>query len=269
MIHLVIGATAMGSLSLNFSGEGHQVIGFPIDFSIGSIKNIHKNSSINHHFSWLKSTFSTVPWDYGEEQQGYEEALQKLLSIKNDEQITIWTCENATEQIGIRICCYLLREKQVDISFVNTFKAMHDFTKGKNYRMDIRHSGECSAEKLQHFYENSILPISEEVRRQYEKDGENMLNSTSLLRLWEQGKIVEVTESREDSFILDCAKRIQFESQKDYINAIKVIGIVLGESVHTLSDAWIEYRVRALIESGELVYKGDLFSIGSYEIKVV
>ena len=268
MIHLVIGATATGSLNLKFSGEGHQVIGFPIDFSIGPIKNIHRKSGFEQHFDWLKSSFPTVPWDYEEEQRNYEEALQKVLDIKDGEQITIWTCENATEQIGLRICCYLLREKQVEFSVVNTFKAMHDFTKGKNYRMDIRHSGECSADKLQHFYGNSIFPISDDVRRQYEQDGESLLNSISLFRVWEQGKIIQEQESREDSYILECASRIQFESQTEYIDAVRVVGIVLGESVHTLSDAWIEYRIRAIIDSGELVYEGNLHSIHSYKIKV-
>ncbi|MBO1910847.1 hypothetical protein J4G37_39395, partial [Microvirga sp. 3-52] len=43
----------------------------------------------------------------------------------------------------------------------------------------------------------------------------------------------------------------------------------LGHSVQSLSDTWIEYRLRSLINSNQLAYKGNLNSMRMYEIKVI
>src|SRR5699024_5868135 len=121
---------------------------------------IHEKSGIKHYFTWLKSTFDPM-WSSPEDDEiAYERALRHLSEIKNGEQLTIWTCENATEQIGLRICCYLLKDKEVTLSFINTYKAMHDIKKHE----DIRRTGECNAEQLTHFYENSLYPLSREMR---------------------------------------------------------------------------------------------------------
>ena len=270
MIHLVFGVTAKAGLKLSFEGKGHQIIGFPVDFSIGPINNIHKNGGINNFFTWLKSTCHTAQDYLDEDRKLYEQALQELLEIKDGGEVTVWTCENATEQIGLRIVCFLLREKRIELNVINSFKAMRDFTKCMDYQMYIRHTGECSIEKLQYFYENSISRISEHSRQQYEAEGENLLNSESLLRIWEKGAIVKEPESKLDSFIMKCAKRLQNERQnEEFIDAKIVVGIAFGESEYTLSDAWVEYRVRSLIESGQLAYEGDLKSFANYKIKVV
>lgn len=52
-----------------------------------------------------------------------------------------------------------------------------------------------------------------------------------------------------------------------FINATRVIGEVIGESEQVVSDAWIEYRVRSLIHSGQLAYEGNLQTMLMYKIK--
>jgi len=42
---------------------------------------------------------------------------------------------------------------------------------------------------------------------------------------------------------------------------------VYGQSEQAVSDAWIEYRVRSLIHSGQLAYEGNLESMRMYKIK--
>lgn len=272
MIHIVFGATAIASLKLSFEDKGHQVIGFPVDFSVGPISDIHTNNGMNHYFSWLESLFQTK-WNYLEEDRKfYEQGLYELSEIKDGDKVTIWTCENASEQIGLRICCYLLKDRQVELSVINSFKAMHDYdyTKGKDYRMDIHHTGECNVEFLKLFYKNSIHPISGKMKNQFDHEGEELLNRSSLFRTWRQGEIVHVPEEVEDPFILECARRIHKEqNSRGFINATRLVGEVFGESPCTLSDAWIEYRVRSLIQSGQLIYEGDLKSMQNYKIKLI
>lgn len=272
MIHLVFGKAATGSLKHAFRKRNHKVIGLPIDFSVGPITNIHKESGITHHFDWLKSSFRTeLNWgDFEENQTAYCESLQKLLEIEDGEQVTIWTCENAAEQIGLRISCYLLKDKEVELSVVNTFTAMHDYMKHKDVQFDIRHSAECDAERLANFYMHSTGPISEVLESEYAHSGEKLLSSESVVRSWQNEEVIDDLETRDDPFILECATRLHNEMpNQEFINAPRVIGEVLGHSVPSLSDTWIEYRLRSLINSNRLAYKGNLNSMRMYDVKVI
>ncbi|QUW23582.1 DUF1835 domain-containing protein [Sporosarcina sp. Marseille-Q4063] len=271
MYHLIFGNAAIGGLKHAFRKKSHKVIGFPIDFSVGPITNIHKESGITRHFDWLRSSFRTdLNGGDFDDQTAYCESLQKLLEIKDGEQVIIWTCENAAEQIGLRISYYLLKDKEVELSVVNTFTAMHEYMKHKDVQFDIRHSAECDAEQLAHFYMHSTRPISKEVKREYAQSGEKLLSSESIVRSWQHGEVIDDLATRDDPFILECAESLHNEMPElEFINAPRVIGEVLGHSTHSLSDTWIEYRLRSLINSNKLAYKGNLQSMRMYEIKVI
>ena len=192
-----------------------------------------------------------------------------MSEIEDGEQVTIWTCENAFEQIGLRLCCYLLKDKQIELSFINTNHAMRDYMKHENVSVDILRTSGCSPEELAHFYKSSMRPISEAMQNGYVLDGEKLLGNKSMVRSWRQGKLVDELETRVDPFILECATRIQNENPLEFINVTSVIGEVLGNSEQALSDAWIEYRIRSLIHSHQLIHEGDLQSMRMYKIQVV
>ena len=185
----------------------------------------------------MKSSYHTMWHFFENNQRAYQQALQSLLEIKDGEQVTIWTSENESEQIALRISCYLLRDNKVELNCVNTFDAMIDYTKNEDVRIDIRHTGDCNAEQLVHFYKYSMYPVPKEMKSYYAEDGERLLNSNSLVRTWQGGKIVDDKETRDDSFILECAMRIHNEMSKlKFVNATRVIGAVLGHSDQALSD---------------------------------
>ena len=60
MIHIIFGDSAIGSLKRALNKQNHKIIGFPIDFSIGPISNIHENSGIKGYFTWLGDSFHTL-----------------------------------------------------------------------------------------------------------------------------------------------------------------------------------------------------------------
>jgi len=270
MIHLVFGASATGTLKHTLHEQNNTIIGFPVDFSVGPITNIHEKSGINHYFTWLKSSFNTGEELLENDQIAYQQSLQKLMGIEDGEQVTIWTCENATEQIGLRISCYLLRDKKVDLGMINTYDAIHDYMKHKDIQMDIRHTGECNTEQIRHFYKHSIGPIPGEIKSDYVQDGERLLNSKSMLRSWRLGEVIDDVETRDDAFILECVTRIHSDKQSPaFIKAARVIGEVVGHLEYPVSDSWIEYRIRSLIHANQLTYKGSLHSMRTYNIKIV
>lgn len=268
MIHLVFGRAATGSLKFALPEEGHEIIGFPIDFSIGPITNIHQKDGVGNYFTWMKSSFHPMWSEPETDHSDYQQALQKVAEIKKGNQLTIWTCDNATEQIGLRISCYVLEGKDVELNVVNTFQAMYNYTKRKD--AEIRRTGECNGKQLAYFYQSSLYPISKETRETLEQEGERLIQSKSLVRSWKHGKIVHELETRDDSFIMNCARRMHQEMDPSgFIKAVRVMGEVIAYSEQPLPDAWVEYRIRSLIHSGYLLYEGDLQSMRMYDIKVV
>ncbi len=238
VIHLVFGAAATGSLQYAFRKQrNHKIIGFPIDFSVGPIANIHEESSINYYFNWLQSSFHPL-WSYFKDDQTvYQQSLQKMQQIEDGEQVTIWTCENAAEQIGLRICCYLLKDKEVELSVINTYHAMHDDTKDKNIRIDLRCTGACNPEQLAHFYKHSAYPIAKKIIGDYVQDGERLLSNKSIVRSWRRGEIVDELETRDDHFILECTRMLHRQRHNlDFINVTRVIGEMIGHAEQVLSD---------------------------------
>ncbi|MFD1413627.1 DUF1835 domain-containing protein [Oceanobacillus jeddahense] len=270
MIHLIFGIAADSGLKHAFQEQNHQIIGFPTDFSTGPINHIHQPEGIKEHFNWKASSFQEkADYDYGMEQVAFQRALKQLSEIKEGDKLTIWTCENASEQIGLRISCYLLKEKKVELTLINTAEAMKEYMNGKGLNIDIRTTAECNMQQLLHFYTHSNNAVTKEMRKNFEQAGEELLQRGSIVRSWKQGEIIDELETRDDEFIMEYTKREEQEGKADdFIIAARVVGGVLGESDQILSDLWIEYRIRSLLQSGCLMYKGSLQSMRMYSIKV-
>lgn len=270
MNHIVVGDAAAGGLKYAFRGRGHQTINLPLDFSVGPISAIHEEDGIERHVEWLNSSFNFRADRFGHQEETYRKSLEELKSLKDGDLVTIWTCENAAEQIGLRLVCFLAADKGVKLWVVNTAKAMDDIMKESDIRIEIRHTGECNAEQLAAFYKDYRTEISPGMADAFSQDAERLLASSSTLRSWKNGEILDADESRDDQFILECVKEQQQDerSESGFVKAARIIGQVFSESYHIYSDAWIDYRIRSLIRSGRLVSRGDLKSIRSYDIRI-
>lgn len=270
MIQIVNGESAAAALKNTFSKTSDQIISLPVDFSVGPITAIHLESGVSIRADWEASSFHPLNNRSDEALSIHQRSLKELQDVKNGEQLTIWTCENASEQIGLRIACFLLTGKQVKLSLVNTQQAMDEYLKDQEMQQTVRHSGECNSKQLAHFYNYSSLPLTKDMRTAFEEDGKNLLHSTSQVRTWKNGEIIEEAETRDDAFIIDCIKgQVAEAAGNDYIDAIRVIGEAYSLSEQPISDSWIDYRIRSLIQDGQVSFKGDLQSMRSYKIKYI
>ncbi|WP_115772359.1 DUF1835 domain-containing protein [Oceanobacillus arenosus] len=52
-------------------------MGFPIDFSVGPINNMHKESGIKDYFSWLAASFHQMWESFEVDQPAYQQAVQQ------------------------------------------------------------------------------------------------------------------------------------------------------------------------------------------------
>lgn len=297
MIHLVFGASSKGNLTHAFHKQSHQVIGFPVDFSIGPIKDVDQPNGIAAYFAWLENRLRFEWNNCKTDQSDYEQALQQLRQIQDGAEVTIWTCENASEQMGLRFACYLLQAKEINLSCINTYTATQAIYKDREIDVYIRSTDECSAEELAYFYDHFRDTLSSDKRESLAQEGEELLQSSSVVRSWEQGQLTDEPETRDDVLIIECAKKLQqmrsiafsweegqlvdepktrddlFRLQQEtseagYMRATRLIGAVLGEANQALSDSWIEYRLRTLIQAGVFSYKGKLQAMRMYQVRL-
>lgn len=270
MIHFVTGDSATAALEHAFRADGneHQIYGLPLDFSVGPISGIDEENGIQQHFDWLNSSFNIRNDHSTYQEETYRQSLEKLKSLKEGEQVTIWTCENASEQIGLRLFCLLVTDKKVALSLINTAGAMRDFYMDTDIEIEIRHTGECSSEQLVSFYNRYRTEIKQKSAETFSKEAKRLLCSSSYLRTWRQGEIIDDNETRDDQFILNCVDELQeYDVNQGFVKASRVIGQVFGETRSIYSDYWIDYRLRSLISAGHLLSTGDLRSIRSYEVR--
>ncbi|WP_223638919.1 DUF1835 domain-containing protein [Planococcus sp. 4-30] len=270
MIHIVNGESAAAALKNTLSETTDQIIPLPMDFSVGPITAIHLENGVSIRADWEGSSYHPLNNRSDEALSIFQRSLKELKDVKNGEQLVIWTCENASEQIGLRIACFLLTGKHVGLFVVNTLQALNEYLKDQEIQQTVRHSGECNAKQLAHFFNYSSLSVTKDMRIAFEEDGKNLLHSTSQVLTWKNGEILEEAETRDDSFIIDCIKKQVAESAgNDYVDAIRVIGEAYGLSEQPISDSWIDYRIRSLIEDGQVAFIGGLQSMRSYKIKAV
>lgn len=268
MIHIVFGESAAGALRHAFRKTDDEVIGFPGDLSVGPIDGIDRPAGIARRFDWERETFHEMFRGPDGSEAVFRNAVERLAGLPDGERVTVWTCENATEQIGLRLACYLLRGREVDVQTVNTHRAMLEAPGVPGVTVDIRHSGELSTEQLRSFYKTHCEALPEARRHLLAEEGEALLKTPGLVRSWQDGSIVHAPESRDDAFILSCVERGLDQSDGEWVLAIRVVGEAMGHAIQTVSDGWFEARIRALVRSGRLEAAGNLRSIRMYKVRL-
>ncbi|MGE7676477.1 DUF1835 domain-containing protein [Lysinibacillus sp. NPDC094403] len=277
-VHIVFGHSPGGSLRAAFRETDYEItediIILPSDFSVGPLMELHKESGIMARLMWLQERYSIDNDELKVYQQDMIDAFEKIYNIPPHQDIIIWTCQNAHEQTGLRIVLALLKNKLNSVFVLDTFKIFHEMytfpqLAEENYP---RSSGEIKSEDLLLFYEHyESRPLKKEQRQALCEEGLGMLyDDYNIIRSWEHHELWNnMTEDRDDAFIISCAKRLHEEDDEvKYYKAARLIGEVLGHMEQYRGDEWIEYRLRTLVKQGFFTYKGDLKAMRLYEVKL-
>ena len=264
MKHIVFGESVAGSFKVAFNKQ--EIISFPSILGEGPIQELLTEQGLNERNTWLSRAFQIDGTAWGEH---FTEAIKQLEFVKEQDSVLIWASENAGEQFGLRLVCSLLALKNCPVYFCNTYENMLHMHQEHNTQMEIRHSGEVNAQQLRIMYEQQqYRKLSNEEIRSFGEEAKQLMQGDSLLRTWHCGEILEDVETRDDALIIQYLNELLQERDEDYVRAPRLIGHVLGFSVHDISDAWIEYRLLTLIQTGLVQYRGDLKQMRTYEVKV-
>ena len=274
MIHILFGAAASGSLKHTLRKMGldkkDTVISFWDIFSVGPIYKLNEEIGVKSRFKWMEKCMSDEFDEIPNYLKEFKRSLAQINSVADEEHVTIWTSDNAHEQVGLRFAVYLLKDKNMDITVINTTKEYEKRFPVKNVKYTLLHSGEMIPEKFQHIYEHGAGNLlTDHDRTGLKKEWLSIAETRETLRIWQNGKIFSVSEDYFDEFIIDKVKKLHGKGNaRKFINSARVIGEVIGHLDQYVGDTFLEYRIRKLIEAGVFETKGRLEAMRFYSIRL-
>lgn len=277
-VHIVFGHSPGGSLKAAFRhtdyAKTEEIIVMPGNFSVGPLKDVHTWGGIEARFQWLEERYVMDDDGLIIFEREMKAAVEKIKNIPPHQEIMIWTCQNAHEQIGLRLVLAMLEQKINDIYVLDTFQLFHELYTLPQLAEDNypRSTGEVNTENLLYFYEQSQgRPLKKALRESLCKEGLNLLmDDYHCIHTWQYHELWgNNNEDREDDFIIACARRLQEEQEEvHYQVAARLIGEVLGHMEELREVEWIEYRLRQLIQQGIFSYQGELQGMLHYKVKL-
>lgn len=265
-VHIALGDSAAGCLKYCLKENKDniyfgKVMKFTDNLSTGSIYKLDQN--IKQRALWMEELYEKT----GIKEEYYigtnENIHNEIKNIYIDEleipknfKIVIWHGNNVMEQTSLR---YIInRFKEYEFYEVDVSKYITHVYDNQEYK--VRCVAECRPQELELVLEK-ISPIDDDKKSELISQWNNLQESKSTLRILQNGKIVSVGEDYYDNEIL------RFLS-KEFKNAPRVIGNVLGTSHQIVSDTFIDYRLRNLIELDKVEYKGKLKTMRDFEVKI-
>ncbi|MGE1212479.1 DUF1835 domain-containing protein [Bacillus pumilus] len=275
MIHIVFGAAAAGSLKQAFcemkQEQVNDIIAFDDIYSIGPHLHLHEQEGQEKRIEWLRHVMSNEYGYFDDMITNQHRMFQQIKDIKDGTSILIWTGNNAHEQIGLRYAIYLLKEKNIELSLINTTTAFDKLFNTNTRRMDIRHAGEITSEKLKVLYRSKehIHAVSKEEREKLQNEWLLFAKEHHTLRVWQKGQTISVPEDEFDAYLVKMAKRLhQSHPEEEYIVTPRLIGEVIGHLEQYIGDDFIEYRLKTLIDQGIFDMIGSRTSMHYYSFKL-
>ena len=262
-LHIVFGDSAEGLLkfSLKWHNKSEfcdEIFNFKDDFSIGPLMNIDNNENLTSRINWFEKIFITTGTSdiYKDFENNIVSFYDSLSLISEKDSIVIWHGKNPCDQTALRYLCNKFQNNKIYEIDISKFEIK--FNGDENYiPKSVAH---CNPQDIEELFFN-ISEIEKETRKNFSNQWNNINNSNKNLRLLENNNVVSVNENYFDSEILEnCTDNFKMTT--------KIIGDTMGKSDHMISDLYIDYRIRTLINERQLIYRGNLKRMRDFEIKL-
>jgi uncharacterized protein len=266
-VHIAFDDSTAGSLRMMLrSKPGEIVVTLGDDLMVGPLP---KDDDYTHWFStrneWFQERYSIAHMD--------DRKLTMLQAVFDwltwpqqlrEVPCMIWAGDSASEQLGLRRLLSLLPDHP-DVILVNATSILHK----QNPNIWYRGTFELALDKLRMVLDTAEqVPLSPQDQAGYRADWQRLVSDDGALRVLQGGELHTVPESYYDADILQAAYRL--EARHGFFKkSARIIGEVIGMGELTVSDSFVEYRVRHLIQEGALTYNGELTAMRNYSISLV
>lgn len=259
--HIVVGDVVAGSLRAAFENDplnayAGEIRNFKDDLTLGRIDRVME--TIDDRCEWF--THITKGTEFGDYVKGHidqemKKLYEKTLVFDTDDRIVIWHSGIIAEEVALRYFAERLQGHdlwEVDISKL-------DLTPRKEAIIRPRATGACSPEELLKALEKiEVLPA--ERREQYRAEWGELCATVSTLRVMKDGKPVSVEETYYDQGLMSL-------STEEFQSAARLAGTLMGTSDQIISDTFLDYRLRVLINEKQVDWRGNLSALRLYEVR--
>jgi hypothetical protein len=260
IIHICFSPSAGGSLRYAFISkkllEGSKVISFGDDISQGLIGNgINVDERINW---WNKiSEEDEDPSDMDYLKENYQDFHEKISKIKDSDVLYLWYGHCGNEVCGMMYTLELLKDKFTNIYLINVSDMIEESANAISTYMSV---AEIMAEKLK-----SFIKLKRKIElTEYDillNEWNLLKKDNSVLRIFKDGKIKSV---KDDYFDIEILKY----TEKEFKKSARIVGSVLGFSEERISDDYIFWRIKELVKSGNIEFRGKFGVMREMEIKI-
>lgn len=234
--------------TIPMDGNSADIFGFPLALSIGSIAGEDTLAGRVRVLERLYNVYSN-----GEERQAALEiinAAKKSLEmlyqrIKLGEAVRIWYSNQPDEMCGLYWFISQLKLWKIDNIQIFAVKLPLWEEDGENI---IQKSGwnEVTPKEWNRYLKLQ-KPISTALIRSYAFCWQILQNEDAPLRAVLNGKLVSVSDTLYDNFILN-----EIAAECDEFHEVNVIGRVLGKYQLGIGDAWVALRIEEMIVAGKI-----------------
>jgi hypothetical protein len=248
LLHIVLGDSAAGTLK-----EACRTLGLP-----GRVHSIADELSHGPlHDGYARAVyFKTQIYGHGPDFCIPDDAfrdwtvLDEFVRSRAFDAITIWHSFAISDAIFLRMACARLRVFEGRVDSVNT-------SEGPWHGV-----GTNNPEQLVAHYQHRVV-LSMDDRDALANGFDEIVARKDLLRVFAGDRIVSAKSDHFDAYVLSFAKP-QWE------RAVRIIGNCLGNRKNhkmMIGDAFFEWRLRGLIQCGQLEAQGDLSHMRSYQVR--
>lgn len=238
--------------------NGQKVVGLLDDLSNGPISNLIDTYKRIEWSDKFKDEFDCIPYcSLDDLETCYTKFYKDISDIKSEDEIYIWYGECGREMCGMMYVLELLKNKSENLHFVNVSDLVRKCQAGIYIP---RSSAEIPPEKLGE-YIKVARKLNDNEREEILKQWETLKNENSLLRIFKEGKLISVSEDYFDADILKW-------TEKELKKSARMVGSVIGYSETGISDSYIFWRIKELVNEGKIKYEGKFGIMREMEIAI-
>ncbi|OAB35880.1 hypothetical protein PMSD_12850 [Paenibacillus macquariensis subsp. defensor] len=276
-VHVMFGDSSAAGLKFTLKQMGlrsqHHVMIVRDNYAVGPMQQLDMPEGRVYRREWFRERMHLHDGDdnFMYDEDFFNKIVAEIVRIPEHIPITIWTGNNALEQIGVRYALNLFRNKSNPIYVINTAVDSHTLFDTPELTIDYRHTGEIIPEKLGKIMKHNECKaaITRAQREAFEQEWLNLSGNSSVLRVWEQQEIIHVNEDYYDEYIIETVSKLHNNfGNHEFIKSTRVIGEVIGNLEQFLTDSFFEHRLRQLIYSGILEIKGVPKAMRYYSVRL-
>ncbi len=257
MTHIMFGATTQSLLSSASEYTPGRVLGLDDDLMSGPLGEFRDIQTMAIRASWWPTLAFGPTYAFLIEtlQENWTAFWSAMAALTSNDSLVIWAADNPTEQTGLRAVLAAI-EPTVPVRVIHVTRACADRypRSAPIYRTVSVRSEDFGYLAL------AQQPLSSQQRTSLLSNWRQLLREDGILRQYApSGSLTTVSPCTWDPFILEQAKNIGMEHR--WVLAARLVGECLGNQHQGVSDLFIFWRIRCLIERNLLWGRGPLDSM--------